>query len=323
MSSDEITLSGKQYVSSKRAAELSGYSRDYVGQLARAGLIDAERVGGLWYISMDSLRAYESEAEEAKQENQKALAEQTKTDDSLVSFEGKDYISSIRASQTTGYNQDYVGQLARAATIPSRQVGKRWFVERESLLAHKAEKDALLAAVQTESVGLGHQAKQPDLEAFRESSAKLTYTTESSQAVPELNKYYYDEDDIKVKASSSMASGAEEGPGVSREYVSEVLPSQEPMLHLPPRPLRLAQKRAGGRSAMPLTAAALTIVVVLALGYTSMKSNSLYAIGGILQGNGSATGNLTASVGATLSSFGDMIEEWLVPELVYIRAENQ
>ena len=48
-------MDGKKYISTKRAAELSKYSKDYVGQLARSGKIHAKLVGRSWYIEQDSI----------------------------------------------------------------------------------------------------------------------------------------------------------------------------------------------------------------------------------------------------------------------------
>jgi hypothetical protein len=47
---DELEIQGKKYISSKRAAELTGYAKDYVGQLARAGKVPGTRVGRAWYV---------------------------------------------------------------------------------------------------------------------------------------------------------------------------------------------------------------------------------------------------------------------------------
>ena len=44
---EEVVLEGREYISSKRASEITQYSQDYIGQLARGGVIDAKRVGGL------------------------------------------------------------------------------------------------------------------------------------------------------------------------------------------------------------------------------------------------------------------------------------
>jgi len=51
----ELTLNGKTYLATKRAAEITGYTTDYVGQLARQGKIDAQLVGRNWYISEESI----------------------------------------------------------------------------------------------------------------------------------------------------------------------------------------------------------------------------------------------------------------------------
>ena len=157
--SDQLTVAGKEYVSSKRASELSGYAQDYIGQLARNAQIDAQRIGGLWYVDMDSLLGHKKKADEyvpqIPERGQHSYLE------SVVSFEGKEYVSATRAAAITGYHADYVGQLARAGTISSRQVGNRWYVDRERILAHKQEKDSLLAAVQAESVGIARHQEEP------------------------------------------------------------------------------------------------------------------------------------------------------------------
>lgn len=54
----ELTLNGRTYLSTKRAAEITGYTTDYVGQLARGGKIDAQLVGRNWYISEESIKKH-------------------------------------------------------------------------------------------------------------------------------------------------------------------------------------------------------------------------------------------------------------------------
>jgi hypothetical protein len=45
-------------ISGRRAAELTGYSADYIGQLCRSGKLDAKMIGHTWYVSQDSLYEY-------------------------------------------------------------------------------------------------------------------------------------------------------------------------------------------------------------------------------------------------------------------------
>ena len=47
---DEILIEEKRYVSSKRAAKLTGYAKDYIGQLCREGRVPARLVGRSWYV---------------------------------------------------------------------------------------------------------------------------------------------------------------------------------------------------------------------------------------------------------------------------------
>ena len=113
--SDEVHIGDQTYISSKRAAQISGYAQDYIGQLCRSGLIEAQRIGGLWYVVLDSLYKHKQKADSyvpvAPRREPSTEAE------SLVSFDGKDYVSASRAAELTGYHRDYVAQLGRAGTI--------------------------------------------------------------------------------------------------------------------------------------------------------------------------------------------------------------
>lgn len=52
---DKLVLDGKTYVLASKAAADAGYTRDYVGQLARGGKVDAHLVGRSWYVNIDQL----------------------------------------------------------------------------------------------------------------------------------------------------------------------------------------------------------------------------------------------------------------------------
>lgn len=47
---DEILIGEKKYVSSRRAAKVTGYAKDYIGQLCREGRVPARLVGRAWYV---------------------------------------------------------------------------------------------------------------------------------------------------------------------------------------------------------------------------------------------------------------------------------
>ena len=59
---DALVFSGKKYISSKRASEVSGYTKDYIGQLCRGKKIDSRLVGRNWYVSEAALAEHHRES---------------------------------------------------------------------------------------------------------------------------------------------------------------------------------------------------------------------------------------------------------------------
>jgi hypothetical protein len=47
---DELVIGEKKYISSKQAAKITGYAKDYIGQLCREGRVPARLVGRSWYV---------------------------------------------------------------------------------------------------------------------------------------------------------------------------------------------------------------------------------------------------------------------------------
>lgn len=55
---ETLTLGEKQFVRAKSAARELGYTSDYIGQLCRAGKIDAKLIGRSWYVDVNELKAH-------------------------------------------------------------------------------------------------------------------------------------------------------------------------------------------------------------------------------------------------------------------------
>jgi hypothetical protein len=308
---ESIILEGKEYVSARRASEETGYARDYIGQLARKGLIGAQRVGGLWYVSLESLKGYQANAESYTPTL--PPVQQGNDPDAIVSFDGKDYISASRAAKLSGYNQDYVGQLARAGKILSRQVGNRWYVEKDGLLSHKAQKDSLLAAVQRESVGLSSVPRQNAIQA-----AQTAYTPYYSY-VSEKGK-----DLMPALPDTSV-------PAVSR--ISRISTIQAPIL-APSRNVidmrataGAAERKVTGRSSGKTMrraikiGSALTFVIVLSYGLSTLKTSSHYTLndtrlGGMIDQTASAIQSIQA-----LDTVAAYIESLVARDIIYTRGQ--
>ncbi len=157
---NEIVLENDRLISTSKASELTGYSRDYLGQLCRLGTVICKRIGNQWFIDADSLKEYAPKMSKPKKSDfykpdpkeQVPKIEDVGTGSFVL---GEDeYIPTQKAAQLYGYTQDYVGQLARSGEVPAKKIGRRWFVSKNALKEHKKQKDTLLQAVQTESVSI-------------------------------------------------------------------------------------------------------------------------------------------------------------------------
>jgi hypothetical protein len=55
---DELEISGKRYISARRAGKEYGYHSDYIGQLVRSKKLLGQKVGRSWYVELGSLTEY-------------------------------------------------------------------------------------------------------------------------------------------------------------------------------------------------------------------------------------------------------------------------
>jgi len=63
-------------------------------------------------------------------------------------IENRKFISSKRASEITGYAQDYVGQLSRMGKISARRVGRAWYVDEEDIRTHRTNERAISGLIE-------------------------------------------------------------------------------------------------------------------------------------------------------------------------------
>ena len=70
---DEILIGEKKYVSSKQAAKVTGYAKDYIGQLCREGRVPARLVGRSWYVLETAIHDHRFGDQKIEQEVHTAL----------------------------------------------------------------------------------------------------------------------------------------------------------------------------------------------------------------------------------------------------------
>ena len=319
---EEIQISGKTYISSKRAAEILGYAQDYIGQLARGGYVDAQRVGGLWYVNTDSILEHKKKADEyVPQPPQRHIPKEL---ESIISLDGKEHISAARASEITGYHRDYVGQLARAKLVSSQQVGNRWYVDRKELVAHKAEKDALLAAVQSEAVGLRKSPETaPEAREARDGGQTyFRYTSHEGKALLqnllERQKPVYEVGEAQEKEDVEHKI-----PIYVKAMPVQNYPTVTPYKNLNVQTRRNVRSYGtnlpGGLTALTIFAAIIFGAgAYLFFGTTSISiANFLSNGNNIVKESDGILFSTFSNVASAISGFAELMEQYLIPELEY------
>jgi len=71
---DELIIGDKKYVSSKQAAKVTGYAKDYIGQLCREGRVPARLVGRSWYVLESAIHDHRFGDQKTAQEMQREAA---------------------------------------------------------------------------------------------------------------------------------------------------------------------------------------------------------------------------------------------------------
>src|SRR3989344_5795304 len=76
---ESLIFEGKKFISSKRASEITGYAKDYIGQLCRAGRIEARLVGRNWYVEEESILKQTKKGKRSTQESPEGHSSQNTT----------------------------------------------------------------------------------------------------------------------------------------------------------------------------------------------------------------------------------------------------
>ena len=66
---NEIIIDEKKYISSKQAARITGYAKDYIGQLCREGRVPARLVGRSWYVLETAIKDHRFGNQSSPDEN--------------------------------------------------------------------------------------------------------------------------------------------------------------------------------------------------------------------------------------------------------------
>jgi len=66
MEDDYIFVEGNRYISAKKAAEITGYTSDYIGQIAREGKVRSKKIGRIRFVEEGELKNYTIDSDRKK-----------------------------------------------------------------------------------------------------------------------------------------------------------------------------------------------------------------------------------------------------------------
>ncbi len=95
-----LEINNRQLYAIKDVAEKVSYSRDYVTHLAREGKIIASYVGRQWFVDLDSLKSYASDAATEKEIRKKQLSSERLEEKNVREATAKHLDLNIKKSKT-------------------------------------------------------------------------------------------------------------------------------------------------------------------------------------------------------------------------------
>lgn len=292
---DELTIDGKVYVSSKRAAALSGYAKDYIGQLCREGRVDSKLVGRSWYVYEPSIREHRFADERSK-----AKGEPEKSAESTVESSEKTNIQAVwehpsytpepfeplPAVQEIAHESAPVVEEGTHTEAPSAALSEMQSAWQDWFSTQKGEETTVEAASVDE-----HQSPLPE-EDFIEEEVPLTRTYEDTQEAEEVPVRMIVSDIEPIRAYKTV-----EAPMYSRTETTTTQRREVREERVPASKVKRAHKRQNreeNTSAIPVKALLIAfIVLVLSVAFIStgvidqlhLTSSSDFGILQFLQGN--------------------------------------
>lgn len=127
---DELTIGDKIYISSKSAAKLTGYAKDYVGQLCREGRVEARLVGRNWYVLEASIREHRFGAEESAASPAKSASVEQSSP--VAEWNGPEYFAEVPALIPVLSLKPEPQEAVRSTVVADMQSAwHEWFAEKK------------------------------------------------------------------------------------------------------------------------------------------------------------------------------------------------
>jgi hypothetical protein len=258
---NELTIGDKLYISSKRAAEITGYAKDYVGQLCREGRVEATLVGRSWYVLEDSIRAHRFGAEAVSATPDTAKKE-------LEAWTSPTYTSDRTPLVPSVMPKAPIVPTPAADISDMQSAWREWFERRqEPLLETPAVIDAReeVQQVPVEPIAAPQSAPEPVYEPVTLDAVEERLSHQEEEERVPIHRFH------EVYRPTEARKAAEAAP-MQREVERRVV-QEAPKAPLEPRPYKAKGKNVRGVS--PVWKALLVSIIGLSLAVTVIGSGYL------------------------------------------------
>jgi hypothetical protein len=109
----------------------------------------------------------------------------------VLTLNGKRYVKASKAAKDLGYATDYVGQLCRSGAVDAQLVGRTWYVDPDTLGAHRLEKkrNARVKAREYAKKSIAEtRALRVEKSRNTYNNIAIRYEGDSEELIPEVKK---------------------------------------------------------------------------------------------------------------------------------------
>ena len=204
---DELEISGKLFISTRRAAKLHKYHSDYIGQLIRAKKVVGQKVGRSWYVDAKSLDAYfakEGNAPASHRQEPRLAVEPVQTIEEAVAPEAEpepepepEPIQVVAVEEPAEAVEEVVEEPIVAEVIAEDPEETKVTLRKEVDVSKKFDVEIVESEAVAEEESFGKHASLREslhIPIRRRASAKKTtglrYIDDSTPALPEIQKAF-------------------------------------------------------------------------------------------------------------------------------------
>ncbi|MBI2030416.1 hypothetical protein HYT05_02230, partial [Candidatus Kaiserbacteria bacterium] len=182
---EEILFDGVKYISASDAAEIYGFTRDYIGRLCREEKVRGKRVGKNWFIDQESFRVFIVDQEFKKSRSHQALSERRR-----LEYRNEYPVLSQREADPGTADADLFEQGEEKETQENRHILVNPIQDESAVLA--ANMGAFVHAPRSDILIPSHKLIVP------KTTSDISASMKKSNIVLENAKAYFAKQEVRV-----------------------------------------------------------------------------------------------------------------------------